>query len=116
MSKFKKAVLDTSLFRRSYIICLFCGNISFVLIPAYAVLAVLFLWGVFLLIYNEVKRHTILKTRYGAWLSAFVITSLVTVTVHMASSALYNIINYGMVIHLAMCFFIFYSIHHKTII
>ena len=111
MSKFKKAVLDTSLFRRSYIICLFCGNISFVLIPAYAVLAVLFLWGVFLLIYNEVKRHTILKTRYGAWLLAFVITSLVTVTVHMASSALYNIINYGMVIHLAMCFFIFYSIH-----
>ena len=60
MSKFKKAVLDTSLFRRSYIICLFCSNISFVLIPAYAVLAVLFIWGVFLMIHNERKYHTIL--------------------------------------------------------
>ena len=42
MSKFKKAVLDTSLFRRSYVICLFCSNISFALIPAYLVLVFLF--------------------------------------------------------------------------
>lgn len=111
MSKFKKAVLDTSLFRRSYIVCLFCSNISFVLIPAYAVLAVLFIWGVFLLIYNEVKHHTIQKTRYGLWLAAFVLSSTVTVIVHLASSVLYNAINFMMVLHVAVCFFVFYSVH-----
>lgn len=111
MSKLKKALLDTSLFRRSYIICLFCGNISFVLIPAYAVLVFLFLWGLFLLVYNEVKHHTVLKTRYGAWLLGFVVTSLVTVTIHLADSFLYNAYNLIMVLHVAMCFFIFYSVH-----
>ncbi len=111
MSKFKRAVLDTSLFRRSYIICLFCSNISFVLIPAYAVLVVLFLWGVFLMGYNEYKYHTIRRTRYGAWLSAFVISALVTVIIHLASSFLYNCYNLIMVLHVAMCFFVFYSVH-----
>ena len=111
MSKLKKTLLDTSLFRRSYIICLFCGNISFVLIPAYVVLIFLFLWGLFLLVYNEVKHHTVLKTRYGAWLLGFVVTSLVTVTIHLADSVLYNVYNLIMVLHVAMCFFIFYSVH-----
>ena len=111
MSKFKKAVLDTSLFRRSYVICLFCSNISFVLIPAYLVLVFLFFWGIFLLIYNERKYHTVLKTRYGLWLLAFVLTSLITVIIHLASTFLYNAYNLIMVIHLAMCFFLFYSVH-----
>ena len=66
MSKFKKVLLDTSLFRRSYVICMFCSNLSFILIPAYAVLAVLFVWGVFLMIYNAVKHRTVLKTRLMA--------------------------------------------------
>ncbi len=111
MSKFKKAVLDTSLFRRSYVICLFCSNISFVLIPAYLVLVFLFFWGVFLMIYNEYKHHTVEKTRYGLWLLAFVLTSLVTALTHLASSFLYNAYNFIMVLHLAMCFFVFYSVH-----
>ena len=81
------------------------------LIPAYVVLIFLFLWGLFLLVYNEVKHHTVLKTRYGAWLLGFVVTSLVTVTIHLADSVLYNVYNLIMVLHVAMCFFIFYSVH-----
>ena len=111
MSKFKKALLDTSLFRRSYVICMFCSNLSFILIPAYAVLAVLFVWGVFLMIYNAVKQRTILRTRYGIWLFAFVVTSLVTMIVHMASSFLYNAYNLMMLLHVSICFFVFYSVH-----
>ena len=111
MSKFKKVLLDTSLFRRSYVICMFCSNLSFILIPAYAVLAVLFVWGVFLMIYNAVKHRTVLKTRYGIWLFAFVVTSLVTMIVHMASSFLYNAYNLMMLLHVSMCFFVFYSVH-----
>lgn len=111
MSKFKKTLLDTSLFRRSYVICMFCSNLSFILIPAYAVLAVLFVWGVFLMIYNAVKQRTILRTRYGIWLFAFVVTSLVTMIVHMASSFLYNAYNLMMLLHVSICFFVFYSVH-----
>ena len=111
MSKFKKAVLDTSLFRRSYIICLFCSNISFVLIPAYAVLAVLFIWGVFLMIHNERRYHTILKTRYGAWLVAFLLSSTITCIIHLADSFLYNAYNVIMLLHVALCFFVFYGVH-----
>lgn len=111
MSKFKKAVLDTSLFRRSYIICLFCSNISFVLIPAYAVLAVLFIWGVFLMIYNERRYHTILKTRYAAWLVAFLLSSTITCIIHLADSFLYNAYNVIMLLHVALCFFLFYGVH-----
>jgi len=111
MSKFRKALLDTSLFRRSYIICLFCSNISFVLIPAYAVLAALFIWGVFLMVYNEVKRQTIQRTRYGLWLAAFVVSSFITILVHLASTPLYNVLNVVMVLHVAICFFVFYSVH-----
>ncbi len=111
MSKFKKAVLDVSLFRRSYIICLFCGNISFVLIPAYAVLAVLFIWGVFLMIYNERRYHTVLKTRYGAWLVAFLLSSTITCIIHLADSFLYNVYNVIMLLHVALCFFVFYGVH-----
>ena len=111
MSKFKKAVLDTSLFRRSYVICLFCSNISFVVIPAYAVLAALFIWGVFLLIYNERRHHTILKTRYGAWLLAFLVSSTITATIHLASTFLYNAYNLIMLLHMAIIFFIFYAVH-----
>lgn len=111
MSKFKKAILDTSLFRRSYVICLFCSNLSFVLIPAYLVLAFLFVWGVFLMIFNAVKHRTVLKTRYGLWLFAFVVTSLVTMVIHLASSFLYNAYNLIMILHVSMCFFVFYSVH-----
>ena len=111
MSKFKKAVLDTSLFRRSYIICLFCGNITFVLIPAYAVLAVLFIWGVFLMIYNTRRYHIVQKTRYSGWLLAFLLSSTVTCLVHLASTFLYNAYNVIMLLHIALCFFVFYSVH-----
>lgn len=111
MSKFKKALTDISLFRRSYIICLFCSNISFVLIPAYLVLVFLFFWGVFLMVYNEFRYHTVRRTRYGMWLLAFVLTSFVTAAVHLASTFLYNAYNLIMLLHVAICFFVFYSVH-----
>ena len=64
MSRFKAAVLDTSLFRRCYIICLFFCNITMLIVPAYIGLAVMFCWGSFLVIYNDI-RFRIKKD--GAW-------------------------------------------------
>lgn len=111
MSRFKAAVLDTSLFRRSYIICLFFCNITLLLVPAYIGLVVTFAWGSFLVIYNEIKKHTALKTRYGFWLILFLIASVFTLVFHISSQLLTNVYNVIMLLHIAICFFIFYSIH-----
>lgn len=111
MKKLKKGLLDTSLFRRSYMICLFCWNISFIHIAAYIVTVPFLLWGLFLLFYNMKRFRTLRNTRYGFWLIAFVLSSVVTTILHLASSALADAQNLVMIFHVAICFFVFYSIH-----
>ena len=111
MSRFKAAVLDTSLFRRCYIICLFFCNITMLIVPAYIGLAVMFCWGSFLVIYNEIKKHTALKTRHGLWLILFLFASVFTLIFHISSQFMTNLYNVMMILHAAMCFFIFYGIH-----
>lgn len=111
MSRFKAAVLDTSLFRRSYIICLLLCIVTPLVVPAYIGLIVLFLWGSFLVIYNEIKKHTALKTRYGLWLILFLFGSVVTLAFHISSQFLTNLYNVALLFHVAISFFIFYGVH-----
>ena len=111
MKKIKAVMTDSSAFRRSYVICLFLCNVTPVLVFAYAALAAVFVWGVFLLIYNEVTRHTALKTRYGLWLMLFVLSAVVTVAVHFSPNFLNNVHNIVMILHAAICFFLFYGVH-----
>ena len=68
MKKIRSALTDNSVFRRSYIICVFMCNISATMLLSYIVLIGMLAWGTFLLIYNEVKRRTVLKMRYSLWL------------------------------------------------
>jgi O-antigen ligase len=111
MGKLKAALTDTSLFRRSYIICLFLCNVSPLLVVMYVLLAVLFLWGVFLLVYNEVVRQTAAKTRFGLWLVLFLVCGVITALIHLSGDPLYNLHNLIMLLHAGICFFIFYSVH-----
>ena len=111
MSQFKAAVLNTSLFRRCYIICLFFCNVTVLLIPSYIGLAVMFCWGTFLVIYNEVKKHTALKTRYGLWLILFLISLAFTLVFHISAELMTNVYNVMMLLHAAICFFVFYGVH-----
>lgn len=111
MSKLKKGLLDTSLFRRSYMICLFCWNISFIHIAAYIVTVPFLLWGAFLMFYNMKRYRTLRNTRYGFWLAAFVLCSVVTAVLNLSGSALANAQNLVMIFHVAICFFVFYSVH-----
>ena len=78
MTKLKKALLSKSLFRQCYIICLFACNVSYVHYIAYAVLALMVIWGSFLVVYNEITRRVSLKTRYGFWLLALIACSVIT--------------------------------------
>lgn len=111
MKKIKTVITDSSAFRRSYVICLFLCNVTPVLFFAYAALAGIFLWGVFLLFYNEFTRHTALKTRYGLWLILFLLFAVVTAAVHFSPNLLNDIHNLGMILHTAICFFIYYAVH-----
>lgn len=108
MNIIKKALTNTSLFRRCYILCLFACNISYIHFAAYVVLALLLIWGVFLVVYNEITKRTALKTRYGFWLIAMLLSSVITMLIHLLDNFL---INFVFVLHLAVCFFVFYSVH-----
>ena len=108
MTKIKKALLSTSLFRQCYILCLFACNISYAHFAAYVVLALMVIWGTFLVVYNEITKRTALKTRYGFWLIAFLCSSVVTLLLNVMHNVL---INFVFLLHLAICFFIFYAVH-----
>ena len=111
MKKIRAALTDSSLFRRSYIICLFLCNITPVLVFAYAALVVIFLWGVFLLIYREVTRRTALRVRFGLWLILFIICAVITALLHINPVLLYDVHNMIIILNAAICFFIFYGVH-----
>lgn len=108
MDRVKAVLRDSSLFRRSYIICLFLCNVSFIQLGAYAILPFLFVWGIGLLIYNEIKKHTILKTRFSIWLLLFLFFTTVTALIHITDNFLYNLV---IEFHFGICFFLFYSVH-----
>ena len=108
MIKLKKALLSKSLFRQCYIICLFACNVSYVHYIAYGVLALMVIWGSFLVVYNEITRRTSLKTRYGFWLLALIACSVITMFIHIMHNFMFNLV---MILHLLICFFIYYSIH-----
>ena len=108
MTKLKKALLSKSLYRQCYIICLFSCNIAYVHFLAYAGMVLMVLWGAFLTVYYEVTRRTALKTRYGFWLIAFFFSSVVTLLIHVLDNFF---LNFGFLMHIAICFFIFYAVH-----
>lgn len=113
MTKLKKALLSKSLFRQCYILCLFACNISFIHFAAYVALVLMVIWGAFLVVYHEITSHTALKTRYGFWLIAFLLSSVITMLIHLLDNAF---LNFAFILHLAICFFIFYSVHtEKTL-
>lgn len=108
MTKLKKTLLSKSLYRQCYIICLFACNISYLHFAAYVVLAFMVIWGAFLAVYHEITRRTSLKTRFGFWLIAFLVSSVVTMLIHLLDNLF---INFVFILHLAICFFVFYSVH-----
>ena len=81
---------------------------SFVQFVALAVFVVLFAWGVYLLFYNEAKRHVLSKTRFGFWLLAFLVVSSISILLHLSDNFFINLITQ---LYTAICFFVFYGLH-----
>lgn len=108
MVAFKEKLKDTSLFRTLYIIDLFFCNVSFLQIPAYVFLVPLFLWGVRLVILNQRRYNTFFKLRFGLWIGAFLVVSLVTILFNYSITLFYSLL---MLLHVLICFFVFYGAH-----
>lgn len=108
MSGLKLVLQDNAFFRRCYLICLFFCNIAFLKVAAYIALVPLFVWGAVLTFYNERKYRTFLNMRFGVWIGAFMLCSVVTAVYHIADNFIYNLM---MILHVFICFFTFYGIH-----
>lgn len=104
----KEKLKDSSLFRKLYIADLFFCNIAFLQIPAYFLLVFLFVWGVGLVIYNQRVNNTFFKLRFGLWVGAFLVFSLLSIIINFSATILYSLI---MFIHVLVCFFVFYGMH-----
>lgn len=108
MMAVKEKLKDSSLFRKLYIADLFFCNIAFLQIPAYVLLVFLFIWGVGLVIYNQRVNNTFFKLRFGLWIGAFLIFSLLSIIINFSATILYSLI---MLLHILVCFFVFYGMH-----
>lgn len=108
MDRLRLILTDTSLFRKCYLICLFFCHVSFIQIPAYCALVLLFLWGTFLLFYNEKHKRTIHKMRFGLWIFLYLLFSTITAIIHIKDNFFANVV---MQLHVAICFFLFYGMH-----
>lgn len=107
----KEKLKDSSLFRKLYIADLFFCNIAFLQIPAYVLLVFLFIWGVGLVIYNQRVNNTFFKLRFGLWVGAFLIFSLLSIIINFSETIIYSLI---MLLHVFVCFFVFYGMHTES--
>lgn len=108
MTRFRELLKNPSKFRISYLVVLFFCNIAFVQIPAYVCLVFLFFWGVYLVYRKIVKDKCFDRLRFGLWIVAFIAVNLMTMLINISMSFFYNIV---ILLHISICFFIFYGIH-----
>ncbi len=108
MERFKLTVRDASRYRILYIIVLFFNNVSFIQLPAYSALFVMFFWGLYLVYYKIVREECFDRMRFSVWVLAFLATNFLTMLINISVGLVYNLI---MMAHISNCFFVFYGIH-----
>ncbi len=108
MTGLKAALKNPSKFRIGYLIVLFMCNIAFIQIPAYVCLIFMFFWGVYLVYYKIIKQNCMERLRFGLWIVAFLAVNLISMLTNISMNFVYNIV---MLLHISICFFIFYGIH-----
>lgn len=99
---------NSSYFRISFVLCLFFTNVAFLQIPAYGVLALLGVWGLYLTIRNIVKYKAYKRMEFGIWAMAFLGINLVSALIHVADNFLINLL---FILFMSICFFVFYGVH-----
>ena len=116
MNKLKQLFLDASLFRLAYMLCLFFCMVMYVYVPSYVLLCILFVWGAALTIHTVITKRTYSKLYLGLWISLFTISFGVTILFNISSdiaAVLYNVV---MLLHMGICFFIFYGMYVDNVV
>lgn len=108
MEELKKKIKSFSYYRKVYIFTLFFCNISFLQIPAYILVGFLFVWGVWLTYYKQKTNNTFFKLRFGLWVWGFLAVSLLTMLLNFTFTIVFSAL---MLLHILICFFIFYGMH-----
>ncbi len=112
---FKDHMLDTSLFRKMYIIILSFEMLAFLDIISLAVKCIVLSWGFFILVHNFFIEKKAFKVKYKYLLWSFLTFMIITSIIHMSIWFVPNIV---LVYYTAVCFFIFYGMYteqnHET--
>lgn len=111
MEELKKKIKSFSYYRKVYVFTLFFCNVSFLQIPAYILVAFLFVWGVWLTYYKQKTNNTFFKLRFGLWVWGFLGVSLLSMLLNFTYTILYSGL---MFLHILICFFIFYGMHTEA--
>lgn len=102
----KKMILDTSLFRKAYIILITTEMLAFLDIPSLALKSAVLVWGFFVLVHNFFLEKLAFKTRHGYLLWSFLALMAITSAVHMS---IWFVPNLVITYFTAVCFFMFYG-------
>ncbi len=111
-----KNMSETSRFRISYIVALFFCYVSFLQVPAYVSLVFLFIWGIKIAYKKVVVNRCIGRLRFGFWILLFIGLNIITIIAHInLNDVKYFIVSTGlnvlMLLHMCICFFVFYGMH-----
>ncbi|MCQ2514225.1 MAG: O-antigen ligase family protein [Ruminococcus sp.] len=108
MKNIRSKIIDSSLFRRYYVITLYLTNIAFIQIPAISLAVLLFIWGAYLVYYNQKEYNTLFKLRFGLWIGSFLGITLLSIMLNFSVTILYSLLMFA---HISICFSIFYGLH-----
>lgn len=104
----KDRMIDTSLFRKMYIITLSFEMLAFLDIASLAVKCIILSWGLFILIHNFFMQPRAFTVKYKYLLWSFLVSMTITSVVNMSIWFIPNIV---LVYYTAVCFFVFYGMY-----
>ena len=107
-NKIKQNMLDSSLFRKAYILILSFEMIAFLDIISLAIKSVILCWGLFILIHDFLIEKRAFKIAHKNLFWAFLISMVLTSCVHFSVWFVPNLV---IAYHVAMCFFVFYGLY-----
>ena len=104
----KENMLDSSLFRKAYLVTLSFEMLAFLDIISLAIKSIILCWGLFILIHDFFIEKRAFKINHKIPMWAFLISMLITSAVHFSVWFVPNLV---IAYHVAMCFFLFYGMY-----
>ncbi|MDR2073760.1 MAG: O-antigen ligase family protein [Oscillospiraceae bacterium] len=104
-------LLDFSLFRIVYTVTLIFEMIVILDVFALYVRCAVMAWGLIIIIYNMFKEPCNLEIEHRKLALIFIFCCILTSIIHMSLEFLANL---AVILHIAICFFLFFGIHKNT--